>query len=114
MPECLHHKICGLTDEADPTVGLCILHSHKVDKDPVAFTNALRVHRETQGARFAFIADFRSWKLTHNGQGQGYSKTTGRLRNHGIGRHPLSRAASRRMGLCARLSKRTTRRSVCT
>src|SRR5215470_7035778 len=61
-----------------------------------------------------FIADFRSRKLTHNGQGQGYSKTTGRLRNRGIGRHPLSRAASRRIGLCARLSKRTTMRSACT
>jgi hypothetical protein len=61
----------------------------------------------------SLIADFRSRKLPHNGQGQGYSKTTGRLRNHGIGRHPLSRAASRRMGLCARLSKRTTMRSAC-
>jgi hypothetical protein len=63
---------------------------------------------------FRDIADFRSRKFTHNGQGQGYSKTTGRLRNHGMGRHPLSRAASRRMGLCARLSKRTTIRSACT
>src|SRR5215831_11595913 len=35
-------------------------------------------------------ADFRSRKLTHNGQAQGYSKTTGRLCNHGIGRHPLA------------------------
>src|SRR5215471_266655 len=61
-----------------------------------------------------FIADFRSRKLPHNGQGQGDSQTTGRWRNPGIGRPPLSRAASRRIGWCARLSKRTTRRSACT
>src|SRR5215475_7207580 len=52
------------------------------------------------------IADFRSRKLPHNGQGQGDSQTTGRWRNPGIGRPPLSRAASRRIGWCARLSKR--------
>ena len=61
-----------------------------------------------------FNADFRSRKLTHNGQGQGYSKITGRLCIHGIGRFSLSRVASRRIGLCVRLSKRTTRRSACT
>ena len=38
-----------------------------------------------------FTADFRSRKFTHTGQGQGYSKTNGRLRNHGIGRHPFRR-----------------------
>ena len=65
-------------------------------------------------AHSVIIADFRDRKLPHNGQGHGYSKTTGRLCNHGTGGHPLSRAASRRMGLCARLSKRTTTRSACT
>jgi hypothetical protein len=70
--------------------------------------------RKPMDLRHVINADFRSRKLTHNGQGQGYSKTNGRLRNHGIGRHPLSRAASRRLGLCARLSKRTTRRSAWT
>jgi uncharacterized protein YjbI with pentapeptide repeats len=52
MPECRHHAICGLTDEADPAAGLCILHSHQADKDSDAFTTALRVHRETRGDRF--------------------------------------------------------------
>jgi Domain of unknown function (DUF4331) len=59
-------------------------------------------------------ADFRGRKLPHNRRSHGYSKTTGSLCNHGMGGHPLSRAASRRMGLCARLSKRTTTRSACT
>jgi uncharacterized protein YjbI with pentapeptide repeats len=52
MPECRHHAICGLTDEADPAAGLCILHSHQADKDPDAFTTALRKHREPPGNRF--------------------------------------------------------------
>ena len=39
MPECRHHKICGLTDEGDPAAGLCILHSLQVDKDPAVFNN---------------------------------------------------------------------------
>jgi uncharacterized protein YjbI with pentapeptide repeats len=65
MSECRYHAICGLTDEAGPTGGLCILHSHQVDKDPDAFTTALRMHRQTRGDRFTHMvfptkADFRS------------------------------------------------------
>jgi hypothetical protein len=55
MPECRHHKICGLTDEADPAAGLCILHSLQVDKDPALFTNALKEHRGNRRDRFAYM-----------------------------------------------------------
>src|SRR5215471_17817406 len=62
MPECRHHVICGLTDEADPAAGLCILHSHQVDKDPDVFDTALKKHRETHGLQFTSMvfpkADF--------------------------------------------------------
>ena len=68
MPECRHHAICGLTDEADPGAGLCILHSHQADKDPDAFTTALRKHRETLGNRFTSMvfpkADFTGESFT--------------------------------------------------
>jgi hypothetical protein len=55
MSECRHYSICGLTDEADPDAGLCILHSHQVVKDSDAFNTALRKHRETQGDRFTHM-----------------------------------------------------------
>ena len=42
----------------------------------------------------------------------GYSNVIGRWCNQGIGGHALSRAASRRIGLWARLSKRTMIRSA--
>jgi uncharacterized protein YjbI with pentapeptide repeats len=55
MPKCRHHEICGLTDEADPAAGLCVLHSLQVDKDPVVFTDVLKVHQKTHGNRFAYM-----------------------------------------------------------
>src|SRR5215467_12126443 len=114
-----------LTQQDDELVSLALWHlwpDHRECSGPhVVFASlptarVLSVRHDLLSAKQkdSLIADFRSRKLTHNGQGQGYSKTTGRLRNHGIGRPPLSRAASRRIGLCARLSKRTTRRSACT
>ena len=49
---------------------------------------------------------------TYFGLGYGYANVTGRWCNQGIGGHALSRAASRRSGLWARLSNRTTIRSA--
>ncbi|MCX5734254.1 MAG: pentapeptide repeat-containing protein [candidate division NC10 bacterium] len=45
MSNCKHFAICGLTDEADPEAGLCILHSQKPDKAQEAFRKALDSHR---------------------------------------------------------------------
>ena len=52
MPACNYHVFCALTDEADPAAGFCILHSPQEDKDPDAFANTMRVHRETKGDQF--------------------------------------------------------------
>ncbi len=52
MPACRHHDSCGLTDEADPEAGLCILHSANPQKDSRAFDEALHVHRQERGDTF--------------------------------------------------------------
>ena len=39
MSDCTYHHICGLPDDADPEVQLCILHSHNPDKDTQAFAD---------------------------------------------------------------------------
>lgn len=48
MPECKYHLICGLSDEADPEAGLCILHSENPEKDKEEFDKALAAHRENE------------------------------------------------------------------
>lgn len=45
MVNCLHHDICGLSDEYDVAAGLCILHSKKPDKDPQDFDEALETQQ---------------------------------------------------------------------
>jgi len=52
MSECLHHNICGLSDEADPEAQLCILHSKHPDKNIQAFSEALEAHRKSKGNIF--------------------------------------------------------------
>jgi len=63
-PKCKHYEVCGLTADADPEAGLCILHSKQPDKDRKAFKEALKKHRKANGDDFrAFIfpdtVDFR-------------------------------------------------------
>jgi uncharacterized protein YjbI with pentapeptide repeats len=53
--ECKYHDICGLTDEADPEAGLCILHSHRPNKDQHVFNEALTAHRKDRGEMFAMM-----------------------------------------------------------
>ncbi|MBI3779524.1 MAG: pentapeptide repeat-containing protein [candidate division NC10 bacterium] len=55
MPSCKHYGICGLTDEADPSAGMCILHSKASGKDKQAFAEALRTHRTQGGNNFSNI-----------------------------------------------------------
>lgn len=55
MPSCNHHEICGLTDEADPATGMCILHSKDPGKDKQAFGVALEAHRKSKGDRFVLF-----------------------------------------------------------
>lgn len=72
MGNCKHYEICGLSDDADPAQGLCILHSMKPDKDKQAFANALANHRQKEAENFAYFvfpesANFRKATFTHQG-----------------------------------------------
>jgi len=55
MPSCKHHDICGVTDEADPATGMCILHSKDPDKDKQTFAAALGSHRKRKGDKFVLF-----------------------------------------------------------
>lgn len=65
MADCIHHDICGLPDDYDEAVRLCILHSEKPDKDPGDFDEALETQQIQNGNIFRYMvfpeaADFRS------------------------------------------------------
>jgi uncharacterized protein YjbI with pentapeptide repeats len=53
--ECKHHNICALTAEYDPEAGLCILHSHRLDKDSKVFAEALSVHCRAKRDQFGYM-----------------------------------------------------------
>jgi len=55
VPNCKHFDVCGLTDEADPEAGLCILHSTKREKSSDAFADALLAHRKMSQDFRAFV-----------------------------------------------------------
>jgi len=55
MPNCSLYDNCGLDDTADPTAGLCILHTWSPQKDRRAFEAALSAHRKVRGDSFAFF-----------------------------------------------------------
>jgi hypothetical protein len=84
-----------------------------------AVAAAVGLNASRQAIDQRFNADFRGPKLTYNetivGAGrQGSAQDTRRSPSQGIGGHPLSNSASRRIGLWLRLSNRTTMRSDCT
>lgn len=69
MPNCKHHEICGLSDDADPKAGFCILHSQDPGKEEETFAAALEAHRKKNGDNFTWIvfpgyADFRRATFT--------------------------------------------------
>jgi uncharacterized protein YjbI with pentapeptide repeats len=58
--QCKFYNICGRDIEGNPADGLCILHSTDATKDAHAFAEALDIHRERHGdkfARFVFPTD---------------------------------------------------------
>ena len=55
MSDCTYHKICGLPDDVDPEAQLCILHSHKPDKDEKSKEKLLRINRWFAG-ELAYLA----------------------------------------------------------
>jgi hypothetical protein len=55
MANCKHFEICGLSDDADPKEGLCILHSRDPQKDKKAFREALDANRKVRGNYFVYI-----------------------------------------------------------
>ncbi len=55
MADCKHFHICGLSDDADPEAGLCILHTNKPGKSKEVFTAILEEHRKKNGDNFALM-----------------------------------------------------------
>ena len=52
MGQCKYFEICGLSDDANPKDGLCILHSTDAQKDKKAFREAFEAHRTNKGDDF--------------------------------------------------------------
>jgi len=55
MGNCRHFGICGLSDDANPKEGLCILHLRGPHKDEKVFREALDAHRKERGNNFEYI-----------------------------------------------------------
>ncbi len=78
MGNCKYYEICGLSGEADPNEGLCILHYKNPEKDEKAFAYALNTHRKKNGDNFfqmvfPGIADFSKVTFTKDAD---FSKVT--------------------------------------
>jgi uncharacterized protein YjbI with pentapeptide repeats len=67
MPKCKYFEVCRRDDGADPTDGLCILHSSNPAKDTGAFDDALIAHREKFGEKFKWFVFPGSARFTFKG-----------------------------------------------